>query len=607
MRPTRAYELACLVCLAGLAVAVGIHPLTNNDIWLHLTTGRLILEQGIPHMDPYSFTRAGEPYVAHEWLAQVLFWMIFRAAGVDGLILVKPLALLVTALLLWRASLAQGAGPVAALWGSVLAIAAMTSHLFVRPHLFTFMMLAATSLLLVRVRAADRKSLWILTALQLLWANLHGGFILGPALALTAGSFAAAGLGALASVANPYGPGLFRFVLVFSEPVFRKRIREWASPFEEPFFGSLHFWIYLAFLALTVIAVIHHARRRRWAAVGPLLLFALLSLTSKRNVSLLGIVAAPWLALAATDLSERGAGWAWRLTRARATAISCVAIATLSVVAGLFGVPHETGRLRKVGFGLGGNVPVAALDYATRTGLSGNVLNSLGFGAYITWRSWPATRVFIDSRLDVYGGPFLELYSLAMADPGRMKDLLRSYRFDYAVISYRLEEAAGAVSALSADPDWALVHYDDIALVYLRREPRWADVIRQDAYRFTNPAVFLSGNLSWDHPADSLAETRRALTRSPGSPLILLMQATALTALGRHREAIASLEQAAGRLDAEAGGREILLGMLGTSYMALREDGRAEQTFEELLRASPGSAYARQMLQEIRARRGRPE
>src|SRR4029453_9853479 len=162
-------------------------------------------------------TRAAAPYVAHEWLAQVFFWLGFRTAGINGLILFKPLALFVTALLVRRTSRRLNAGPIASLWGAVLAILSMTSHLFVRPHLFTFMMLAGASLLLIGVREGSRRATGMLGALQLLWANLHGGFILGIALALSGLSLAAAGIGATVSLINPNGRDLYRFVLIFAD------------------------------------------------------------------------------------------------------------------------------------------------------------------------------------------------------------------------------------------------------------------------------------------------------------------------------------------------------------------------------------------------------
>ncbi|HEY3176959.1 MAG TPA: hypothetical protein VGK94_14490 [Candidatus Polarisedimenticolia bacterium] len=606
MQTPRALVWAAGAVLLALVLAVGVNPLTNNDIWLHLTTGRLILERGaVPRVDEYSFTRAGAPYIAHEWLAQILFWEVFRAAGTTGLILLKPAALAAVATLVALASRKLGAGPAATFWAAALAVASMASHLFVRPHLLTFVMLAAATLMLVHLRDGSRRALPALLALQVLWANLHGGFILGFGLAFLMGAWVA-GIGmALVSLLNPQGAGLFRFVLTFTDPIFRRRIREWSSPFDEPFAGSLHFWIYVVVLIACAGAALHHARRRRGGAAATLIAFGLLSLASKRNASLLGVAAAPWLAWAATEAFGPRVGRARWLAGARGLGLSCVAVAALAGATALHGVPHETGRTRRAGLGVGENVPVAALDYIKSRGIAGDALDSMGFGSYLIWRVWPASRVFIDSRLDVYGGPFIERYSLAMADPALMRDLIGRQRLDYALISYQLEEASGAVGALSSDPGWALVHFDDLAMVYLKRAPRWDELIARDAYRVVNPYRFLSGEMDFGgDPARGLAEASRALSEVPSSLVARLMAGTALQALGRHREAVSILEEASARLDPEAGGRELLFGLLGISYMELGDDERASRAMRKLLEISPESTYARRMLEEIEARRG---
>src|SRR5512136_1431174 len=65
--------LVILLVFACLAGVFAFGPFANNDLWLHLKTGSLILEQGrVPRADAYTFTRAGAPYVAHEWLAELL-------------------------------------------------------------------------------------------------------------------------------------------------------------------------------------------------------------------------------------------------------------------------------------------------------------------------------------------------------------------------------------------------------------------------------------------------------------------------------------------------------------------------------------------------------
>src|SRR5690606_40871579 len=75
-----------LAGVLGLAVAVwglliGIAPLVDNSFLTHLATGRLILDQGIPTSDPYSFTAQGHPWVVQSWLASLLYGLAAELWG----------------------------------------------------------------------------------------------------------------------------------------------------------------------------------------------------------------------------------------------------------------------------------------------------------------------------------------------------------------------------------------------------------------------------------------------------------------------------------------------------------------------------------------------
>ena len=59
--------------------------MTDPDVWWHLRTGQLILQNhSLFHTDPYSFTRFGQPWINHEWLSEVLLFGIYRLAGFGG-------------------------------------------------------------------------------------------------------------------------------------------------------------------------------------------------------------------------------------------------------------------------------------------------------------------------------------------------------------------------------------------------------------------------------------------------------------------------------------------------------------------------------------------
>ena len=110
IRPTRWTRSKILkAALAGafllLVAALSFTPISNNDVWLHLRTGELILERGaIPRAEEYTYTRPGEAIVDHEWLSQVAFAWTHAIAGLHGLTLLKALLLLATLAIVFRAS-----------------------------------------------------------------------------------------------------------------------------------------------------------------------------------------------------------------------------------------------------------------------------------------------------------------------------------------------------------------------------------------------------------------------------------------------------------------------------------------------------------------------
>ena len=267
-------------------------------------------------------------------------------------------------------------------------------------------------------------------------------------------------------------------------------------------------------------------------------------------------------------------------------------------------MPHESGDWRKPGGGVGPNVPVAAMDAALRYGLKGNCFASYAFAGYVVHRAWPQTHVFIDSRTEVYGGPFIEKYTVAMGDPGRMASLMRAWPIDYAILSYKLELAEGPVMALRADPRWALIYFDDLAMIFAKRDS--APARAAGVYDLADPYLFLSGRARMSNdPPRAVSETQRALEAAPASRVALLMHGTALQADGRDRDAVAAFEQVAARLSSGDPDRPIVLGLMSTSYVALGEREKAEAALEEMLAIFPDSIFARQELDKLRSSPGR--
>ena len=247
-----------LVAAVLVGFAAGVDVLHDPDLFWHLRLGQWILDNHqVPHHELFSFTAAGNPMTAHEWGSEVVFTLLDRAGG---LLLVA----VVMALVAWSALIAlglrmrdRGVGLVAIAVALLLGARTAEPVLGTRPQVITVALVCWTLLPLERHLLRGGRMLWLLPPVALLWANLHGGVVLGVAAlagacVLEAVRRAAGRVGAASwrrigevslatavagglSCLNPNGPGLYRYVVTTSGSERAKPITEWHAPdFSDP-------------------------------------------------------------------------------------------------------------------------------------------------------------------------------------------------------------------------------------------------------------------------------------------------------------------------------------------------------------------------------------
>jgi tetratricopeptide (TPR) repeat protein len=642
-------EAAALLALLLLLLALTVTPIANNDLFIHLKTGETILKTGsVPRVDDYSAVARGRPYIAHEWLAGVVFKLVQAAAGWNGLILLKALVAIAVAALLYAAARQSGVPPdtgVAAL-AFVLILAA--SRFMERPHIFTSLMIAAFLLLLTRRRLGRRAPVWAFLVLQIVWANLHGGFLLGPVIVALAAAAAAidrilerraavgpprrAGPGSgsplppdsstraavrepallgllavglvLVSLVNPYGPGLLKFPFALTGSSFMGEIYEWLPPLVafdfrngtltlSPYASTYMARYYLAWIGFGILSFgLAAARWRRGhpppqgGAFGVLLfsVFLVLSLRMNRNVADFALATFPGVMTSFT--SARG-------DDRRISTLPWIAAALLVVAAwfAVVGYPYSPALRRRTGLGLGRNIPVAAADYLARIGMHGNVFNTYASGGYLIDRLYPAVRVAMDSRNDVYGEDLYRQYSRALSDADALDALLD--RLDAAAVllewpNQGMMTAAAAVHRLKT---WTPVFFDDVAVIYLRADGPWAKVTERDAYTLLDPALYRGGAIRRENAARALAEAERAQAQG-GSYIARVIRIDALYGLGRDREAL----QDEDRLLKEDPPLFHIYTHLGWIRLARGDRAEAAERFRRALHYQPDSQVAMQGL-----------
>jgi hypothetical protein len=475
-------RLFVIIFAMGLFV-MACRNVTDPDVWWHLRTGQLILQQHhVPRTDPFSFTRAGAPWLDHEWLSQVLIFGLYRLGGWGALIVVFGAVIASGLMLVFARSSGK---PYIAGIVTLLAAFASAPSWGVRPQMFTFL-LASILLFLLERSYQHPKLLWYLPPLTLLWANLHAGFALGIGLvilfacgavldvvfgygswseakkrlaALTAVAIVSAGV----VVVNPCGARLYSYPFAtLHSPAMLGYIGEWQSP-------DFHDATYLPFLAMILATLLLPAISPRKLSPRELLLLTVstyAALRSVRHIPLYVLVAAPVLCATTEALLAKKR----RIVKGKEPPIlgrakvafnaTLLAFFVIFVVARLDYVIGNQSRVE------GKEFPAAAAGFIRSHALPGPMLNHYNWGGYFIWKLYPEYRVFIDGRADLYGDNFIDEYAAAYAAKG---ENWREPLGQWGIRTIVLPPESPLLAGVRALPAWKQV-YSDAQATILSRE-----------------------------------------------------------------------------------------------------------------------------------------
>jgi hypothetical protein len=462
-RPLEAAPL--LLALAIFALAAFAPAILNDgDTWSHVATGEWILRhEAIPHADPFSYSFAGAPWTAHEWLSETLFALAYRVAGWSGVTLLTGAAAGL-AIFVMANRTARDLRGVPLLAVAALAASLLAPSLLARPHVLALPVLALWGAGLMAARDRGRAPSLALVPLVTLWANLHGSFAFGLALiapfafeawfesprgrrqeALRGwGVFAVASL--TAALLTPFGfEGLlFPFKLVGVAHL--SDIGEWRPEnFAHP--GAME----IAMLALIGLAL---TRPIRLSPVRAVMLVGLLhlALQHSRHEILLAILA-PML-LAEPIAQALGAPPTRQPLRASVWSLIAAAAIALGLAGARLALPITRADAA--------TAPMTALQAVPPALRDKPMLNDYAFGGYLIWEK---LRPFIDGRADMYGDAFLGLYErIAAGDPVALEGALK--RYDVAWTVFAPDQRVNAL--LDREPGWRRLYADRYAIVHVR-------------------------------------------------------------------------------------------------------------------------------------------
>ncbi len=516
-------SVLAIVVLFGLIIFAANIEIKDLDLWLHLATGKYIVDHGvIPRVDILSGTLAGTPWINHEWLFQVIVHLLYDSFGPDGLIALQVVlvGLIFVLLLMLGYREEMQLIPIGTLFCVFMVLQLRFTH---RPDLFSLMFFVVYFCILA-FQSESKLSIFILFIVQILWNNIHGFFILGPIIIFIGllgewvkrhvplpwewsktGRFKddeylrlkyAFGIVLLACLFNPHfiKGALYPLNILLSvsgkSKVFFSHIGELRKPIS---LSTLFVWNrFFYYKLLIVLSSASFVLNRKKLDVGLLLFwtfFLIFSLNANRNVVYFALAA--YLAIIANmqqflTLDKVKS----MLERKKIFLIGSMAMKVWLIVfmlhfgsklalRGYFDFDHHVRKSEYSGGLSLRNFPYKAANFLVENDIKGNFFNDFNSGAYLLGRCFPQIKVFIDGRTEVYGADYFQEYRKAYdGDLESLHKILDKYNLTGAFLgSVYAPASKNTIAYFYKSDDWALVYFDYDATIFLKKVPENEDII----------------------------------------------------------------------------------------------------------------------------------
>ena len=608
---TRGYRV-CLLLVVAFAFCCGFFHLSATDIGFHMRTGAEVLAtRSIPSSNTFSYTHPDHPWLLMQWWPATLFYLVYQAADLAGVVVLKAAIATAILLMVWLCAREEsGARSWWPFWIMIGAALIARHRFFLRPFMVSGLLFAVMIYCDLRFQR-HRKWQWIgMPLFMAFWANTHVGMLYGivylaaraggegllfliqwwkrrpapdlPRDAVDALIVRPAGLvmallaSALAlQLINPSGAAVLLVPITqFLDPFFQEIIIEYqpTSWSDSPPF----------YVSLAVLAVLQGIAWRSFSLprVVTVLPFVYLAISAQRCLLVYAIAAAPY---AARLVARASAGWKLDRVHPVLIPVTCIALLLGVVVRD----PAYT-------FGVGLHRPYYPMEiygFMRDQVPPQHVFNRARYGGAMLWWLYPEFRPFIDVRGTAYPRAFWQQdYLPAIAGDPEWRDVFDRYDVTAALVAIRGGgEVKYIARALWDDPAWHLVAFNDHTLLFLQDTEANRGIVQRHAYTLVWPGNWAVGGFPGDQIGTVLAEAERAFAFAPHSRY-------ARTALARARldtQAYAAAIELYEDLAAEPNAGDAVWRDYG---FALLQDGRiddADAAFDHMLERgwSPGFAW----------------
>ncbi|MCB9060931.1 MAG: hypothetical protein H6622_05380 [Halobacteriovoraceae bacterium] len=422
------------------------------DTWWHLKLGQIMSEtRSIIREDSFSVLAQGKPFIAYQWLAQVLFFQLFDIG--DFYLKTFALGIVLSTLFVLHKKI------LFALKDKLIHFAYFFMTAFVigmrfeiRPHLFgIFFSAILIATLWDWIGDQKIKKLVIIPIIQVFWVNTHGSFMLSPFfIFIFACLFYLTKFGLLkgdlqinyshkslkqlfllflitflVSLINPFGFEMLKksFLMYFQDQYMRQNIVEWYSLIKVKW----GFWTYIWLIFnLSTWGILYKYRKKiSTIDLGIVILATYFPFSGIRYTPLSCILMLPVVVKFLKDKEIKKINFP--------VLLSLQVVITLLI--GIYGYPLWFGVYRPKGLGLMyNNIPKGIIQHLKVNHYEGNMMNTYNHGAFITYFLSPKIKPIIDSRTEIYGEKLYLEHKNAFEHPDLFFPYLEKYNIDFIMV-----------------------------------------------------------------------------------------------------------------------------------------------------------------------------
>ena len=373
----------------------------DPDFGFRLRTGQLILSQGFPKTDPYSYTMPSYSYVEHAWLVAVFWAVLLPIITKVGLALITSILAISAILISASIGVKKGLRSLKYDFFPVfLASSFFLAFFGIRAQIVSWFMFCLLFKILFDEQVLERWKL-ALPALFLVWANLHGSFAAGlMILSLTLivrwvrgkrfkiYDLLVVAASWLSTLINPYGFGAFKEVWSsVSDASLRWRISEW-----KPGIFSGDFSLAL-FSTLSIFLVIKYRKKIALEKVVLYCVLFFLGLSSARHLPI-------WLLLALPMTIESFDIFYLEIKKIKGAAVRYQKALKFAFIGAIIVFIFQSFFSLRGALALNEEFfyPKEAVAYLRHNHPKGQIFSEYGWGGYLIWKL-PEKKVFIDGRM----------------------------------------------------------------------------------------------------------------------------------------------------------------------------------------------------------------